>query len=377
MMQFIITWFRIYNKFKSNESACKSWNTDEKEIKESGLYKLVEGATMKEKIINLTYGRRDDLATFQDQINYCTDYIARLIASIKVEPEKVVEEKASNKELLDRLNAQIAQLRDKIAFLDSEKKLLYNDKDMYGEFGNEGNSLEQNLKGLEAEKNALIKQEEDLKLKWTNKMKDIEGKNMDLMAEKDKVLSDFHEYKTREEANLQSYVQDMNAKLENLNDNINRQRGQNEHKANKIAETNKAIEQLNSLKADLEHDNSQIKKSNEILHAEIDKFNQGFHEDMNNLESNLNEHLNELNNCKTEQRAAENINSKLKDEIKYYETINQAKLKALENLSNDLKTKQNIMNELDKEINVANSNLKSALDEKNKVNELNINLKEK
>jgi len=211
-----------------------------------------------------------------------------------------VEEKASNKELLDRLNAQIAQLRDKIAFLDSEKKLLYNDKDMYGEFGNEGNSLEQNLKGLEAEKNALIKQEEDLKLKWTNKMKDIEGKNMDLMAEKDKVLSDFHEYKTREEANLQSYVQDMNAKLENLNDNINRQRGQNEHKANKIAETNKAIEQLNSLKADLEHDNSQIKKSNEILHAEIDKFNQGFHEDMNNLESNLNEHLNELNNCKTE-----------------------------------------------------------------------------
>lgn len=49
-----------------------------------------------------------------------------------------------------------------------------------------------------------MKQEEDLKIKWTNKVKDIEGKNMDLIAEKDKVLSDFHEYKTREESNLQN-----------------------------------------------------------------------------------------------------------------------------------------------------------------------------
>lgn len=158
---------------------------------------------------------------------------------------------------------------------------------MYGEFGNESNSLDQNLKALEAEKSALIKQEEDLKLKWTGKVKDIEGKNMDLMAEKDKVLSDFHEYKTREESNLQNYVRDMNTKLENLKDNINKQKAQNEHKARKIEESKKVIEQLNSLKSDLEHDNSQIKKSNEILHAEIEKFNQGFHEDMANLEQNL------------------------------------------------------------------------------------------
>jgi len=54
MMQFIITWFRIYHKFKGCESTAKSWNTDEKEMKETKLYKFVEGVTMKERIINLT-----------------------------------------------------------------------------------------------------------------------------------------------------------------------------------------------------------------------------------------------------------------------------------------------------------------------------------
>jgi len=39
----------------------------------------------------------------------------------------------------------------------------------------------------------MLKQEEDLKQKWTGKVKDIEGKNMELMAEKDKILGDFHD----------------------------------------------------------------------------------------------------------------------------------------------------------------------------------------
>lgn len=95
--------------------------------------------------------------------------------------------------MINKLNEQIGNLRDKVSFLDAEKKLLFNDKDMYGEFGNEGQSLDQNLKGLEAERTAMIKQEEDLKQKWTGKVKDIEGKNMDLMAEKDKILGEFHD----------------------------------------------------------------------------------------------------------------------------------------------------------------------------------------
>lgn len=92
----------------------------------------------------------------------------------------------------------------------------------------------------------------------------------------------------------------MNSKLENLKDNINKQKTYNERKAEKIEESRKQIEQMNSLKADLEHDNTQIKKSNEILHAEIEKFNQGFHDDMENLEKNLHQYLDDLNNCKTE-----------------------------------------------------------------------------
>lgn len=66
----------------------------------------------------------------------------------------------------------------------------------------------------------------------------------------------------------------------------------------------------------------------------------------------------------------------MKDEIKNYETINQSKLKAIESLAGELKTKQTVMNELDKEINIANSNLNSAVDERNKLNDYNVNLKE-
>jgi len=39
----------------------------------------------------------------------------------------------------------------------------------------------------------MLKQEEDLKQKWTGKVKDIEVKNMELMGEKDKILGDFHD----------------------------------------------------------------------------------------------------------------------------------------------------------------------------------------
>jgi len=46
----------------------KNWHTDEKDMKTSGLNKFVEGKTLKEKIIRLSKGRREDLATFQDYI---------------------------------------------------------------------------------------------------------------------------------------------------------------------------------------------------------------------------------------------------------------------------------------------------------------------
>jgi len=95
-------------------------------------------------------------------------------------------------------------------------------------------------------------------------------------------------------------VRDMNSKLENLKDNIGRQKQQNERKADKIEEIKKNIEQLNTLKSDLEHDNTHIKKSNEILHHEIEKFNKGFHEDLANLEDNLRQHQDELQHLKTD-----------------------------------------------------------------------------
>lgn len=68
----------------------------------------------------------------------------------------------------------------------------------------------------------------------------------------------------------------------------------------KLKKLKKNIQQLNTLKSDLEHDNTQIKKSNEILHHEIEKFNKGFHEDLANLEDNLPQHQDELQHLKTD-----------------------------------------------------------------------------
>lgn len=127
-----------------------------------------------------------------------------MLDQLKPEPAAEPTAKPNNADLLRRLNEQINNMKDKVEFLDAEKKLIMNDKDMQGEFGNEGQSLDQNLKGLEAERTNMLKQEEDLKQKWTGKVKDIEGKNMELMAEKDKILGDFHDQKTREETNLQN-----------------------------------------------------------------------------------------------------------------------------------------------------------------------------
>jgi len=44
------------------------WTTDEKQIKSSGLGKFVEGNTNKIKLLRLTNGKREDIATFQDYI---------------------------------------------------------------------------------------------------------------------------------------------------------------------------------------------------------------------------------------------------------------------------------------------------------------------
>jgi hypothetical protein len=169
----------------------------------------------------------------------------------------------------------------------------------------------------------------------------------------------------------------MNTKLETLKDNIGRQKQQNERKAAKIEEIKANIDQLNTLKSDLEHDNTQIKKSNEILHHEIEKFNKGFHEDLENLEDNLRQHQDELNNLKSDYRAAESKNSKLKDELINFEAVNQAKQAAIDGITNDLKNKQGLLNDLDRDVKAAQQNLSAAQEQSRQISDLNINLKEK
>jgi len=51
---------------------------------------------------------------------------------LKPEPEKLreVQQQPNNEDLINKLNKQVGDLRDKISFLDAEKKLCFNDKDM-------------------------------------------------------------------------------------------------------------------------------------------------------------------------------------------------------------------------------------------------------
>jgi hypothetical protein len=67
MMQFVFYWYLIYMKFTKHGS--ESWVTDERSMREAGMWNLVEGKVYKDKLDHLTKGRRTDVATFQDWID--------------------------------------------------------------------------------------------------------------------------------------------------------------------------------------------------------------------------------------------------------------------------------------------------------------------
>jgi len=114
----------------------KNWHTDEKDMKTSGLNKFVEGKTLKEKIIRLSKGRREDLATFQDYIEYATDLITQLLERLTPEPiqeqPKPVVKKDNSAEIA-RLNRIIRDLREKIMNLENLIKRYHNDLDLLNE----------------------------------------------------------------------------------------------------------------------------------------------------------------------------------------------------------------------------------------------------
>lgn len=68
LMQFVFYWYLVYMRFQ--KTGTESWVTDERSIREANMWNLVEGKNFKEKLDNLTRGRRTDVATFQDWIDY-------------------------------------------------------------------------------------------------------------------------------------------------------------------------------------------------------------------------------------------------------------------------------------------------------------------
>ena len=94
---------------KFNKIGSESWVTDEKTMREAGMWNLVEGKNFKDKLENLTKGRRTDVATFQDWIDYYTDIITY---SIEARDRYVVESMNEYEHLKMRLQLLETKCRE-------------------------------------------------------------------------------------------------------------------------------------------------------------------------------------------------------------------------------------------------------------------------
>lgn len=99
----------------------KNWTTDEKQMKSSGLNRFVQGETLSEKMRAVTRGKRTEYATFQDYIDYASDFITLLLSRLTPEDDRdeeldrltrIIEELEAK---LNKLNREAARLRDEVS----------------------------------------------------------------------------------------------------------------------------------------------------------------------------------------------------------------------------------------------------------------------
>lgn len=97
-------------------------------MKSSGLSKFVDGKTLKIKLMKLTNGKREDVATFQDQIEYTSDLVTKMLGQLEPPKDRpiVVDDSAE----LQKLQRVIEHCLEKIAELEKERALLQNDVEM-------------------------------------------------------------------------------------------------------------------------------------------------------------------------------------------------------------------------------------------------------
>jgi len=67
----------------------------------------------------------------------------------------------------------------------------------------------------------------------------------------------------------------------------------------------------------------------------------------------------------------------LKDELANFEAVNQAKQKAIDGITAELKNKQGMLNDLDRDVKAAQQNLYTAQEQQRQISAYNIDLKEK
>lgn len=67
----------------------------------------------------------------------------------------------------------------------------------------------------------------------------------------------------------------------------------------------------------------------------------------------------------------------MKDELANFEAVNQAKQKAIDGITAELKNKQGMLNDLDRDVKAAQQNLYTAQEQQRQISAYNIDLKEK
>lgn len=97
---------------------------------------------------------------------------------------------------------------------------------------------------MQAEKQSLEKQAEDLKFQWDSKILSLKDRNQALESEKAIIMNKFEQYKTEEEQKLKEAMRDLNNQIDKLNDQFQRQIQENEYKAKVLESANRELQDI-------------------------------------------------------------------------------------------------------------------------------------
>lgn len=164
---------------------------DDRALKTSGLYKFVAGSNAQEKLLTVTRGKRSELATFQDFIDYSSDLVSALLQRLVPYDEDDSDEEVKRlKAIIADLDKLIRKLEMEIQRLKSElETLLPNDPFIQ----QKKDQIDQMLQ----EKEALRERMVDYNQKMAKKYDALSQKNAELEREVASTKDQFEDFKKK------------------------------------------------------------------------------------------------------------------------------------------------------------------------------------